>query len=104
MQFWRAELARCYNGTAPETRQGRRLQPTIAAFQLPRQLFDDGIDVVAMDLERARYETFDDLAQYCRRVASAVGLICIRVFGCRSESSREYAMNLGMALQLTNIL
>src|SRR5207244_2790075 len=44
------------------------------------------------------------LYEYCRRVASAVGMICIRVFGCRSEGAREYALNLGLALQLTNIL
>jgi len=104
VRFWRAELARCYNGTAPETAQGRHLQATIAAFQLPRQPFEDVIDGVAMDLSHTRYETFDELTEYCRRVASAVGLICIRVFGCRSEASREYAINLGMALQLTNIL
>ena len=57
-----------------------------------------------MDLDTTRYETFDDLFEYCRRVASAVGLICIRIFGCRSERAREYALNLGVALQLTNIL
>lgn len=102
--FWRAELARCYNGTRPGTEQGRRLQPFIAAFQLPRQAFDDVIDGVAMDLDTTRYQTFDELFEYCRRVASAVGMICIRIFGCASEGAREYALNLGVALQLTNIL
>ena len=73
-------------------------------FDLPRRAFDDVIDGVAMDLDTSRYETFDDLFEYCRRVASAVGLICIKIFGCRSEQAREYAINLGLALQLTNIL
>ena len=66
--------------------------------------FDDVIDGVAMDLDTTRYATFDDLFEYCRRVASAVGLICIRIFGCHSPRACEYALNLGIALQLTNIL
>jgi phytoene synthase len=102
--FWRAELARCFNAGAPQTRQGQRLQPFVTQFDLPRMAFQDVIDGVAMDLDTVRYETFSDLFEYCRRVASAVGMICIKVFGCRSEQSREYALNLGVALQLTNIL
>src|SRR5262245_18895458 len=102
--FWRAELARSYNGERPETTQGRRLQPYIGRFDLPRQAFEDVIDGVAMDLERARYQSFADLLQYCRRVASAVGLICIRIFGASDARACEYAVNLGVALQLTNIL
>jgi 15-cis-phytoene synthase len=102
--FWRAELARCYEGTSPETPQGRRLQPFIARFDLPREAFADVIDGVAMDLDTTRYETFSDLLEYCRRVASAVGMICIRIFECRSPRARDYALNLGVALQLTNII
>lgn len=102
--FWRDELARCYNGTVPTTVQGRDLQPFIREFDLPRSAFEDVIDGVAMDLDIAQYETFDALYEYCRRVASAVGLVCIRIFGCDSRQSCEYALNLGIALQLTNIL
>jgi 15-cis-phytoene synthase len=102
--FWRGELARCYEGREPATPQGRALQPLIRRFDLPRQAFEDLIDGVAMDLDTTRYETFTDLFEYCRRVASAVGLVCIRVFGCRTAESCEYALNLGVALQLTNIL
>ena len=102
--FWRGELARCYNGVAPVTEQGQKLQPFIARFDLPRAAFDDVIDGVAMDLDRAHYTTFDELFEYCRRVASAVGLICIRIFGCTGARAHEYALNLGVALQLTNIL
>jgi len=102
--FWREELARAFDGRAPLTPQARRLQPLIHAFSLPRQGFEDVIDGVAMDLDRARYATFDDLFEYCRRVASAVGLICIRIFGCASARACDYALNLGVALQLTNIL
>jgi 15-cis-phytoene synthase len=102
--FWRAELARCYSRETPQTAQGQRLQLFITRFGLPRQAFEDVIDGVAMDLDTTRYETFDDLLEYCRRVASAVGMICIRIFGCTSAGSTEYALNLGVALQLTNII
>jgi phytoene synthase len=101
---WRHELARCYEGAEPQTIQGRRLQPYISRFDLPRDAFVDVIDGVAMDLDTTRYQTFDDLLEYCRRVASAVGLICIRIFGCRDAKARDYALNLGVALQLTNIV
>jgi phytoene synthase len=102
--FWRAELARSYNGDAPRTAQGRHLQPFIRQFDLPRQAFEDVIDGVAMDLDHTRYASFADLFQYCRRVASAVGLICIRIFGAADPRACDYALNLGVALQLTNIL
>ena len=104
---WRAELARAFGtreGEAPTTAQGRALQPLVTAFDLPRQPFEDLIDGVAMDLAVDRYQTFDELLEYCRRVASAVGLICIEIFGCRDAAAREYAINLGLALQLTNIV
>jgi phytoene synthase len=91
-------------GQPPETDQAARLQPFVQQFDLPRQAFEDVIDGVAMDLDTPRYQTFGDLFEYCRRVASAVGMICIRIWGCRSDGSRDYALNLGVALQLTNIL
>jgi 15-cis-phytoene synthase len=102
--FWRGELSRAFDGIPPQTAQAGRLQPFIARFELPREAFEDVIDGVAMDLDTTRYRTFADLFEYCRRVASAVGLICIKVFGCRSDQARDYALNLGVALQLTNIL
>jgi phytoene synthase len=101
---WRHEIALCYGAGEPATPQGRALKPYIARFDLPRQAFDDVIDGVAMDLDKSRYETFDELFEYCRRVASAVGMICIRIFGCQEPGAREYALHLGVALQLTNIL
>jgi 15-cis-phytoene synthase len=101
---WRDEVARMFGGDAPHTPQAQRLQPVVAAFRLTREPFDDLVDGVEMDLSRSRYDTFDELAGYCRRVASAVGLICIEIFGCRDSRSRDYAFNLGLALQLTNII
>src|SRR4051812_40933138 len=102
--FWREEIARVFAGQTPVTGQGQRLQPFVTMFDLPRQAFEDVIDGVAMDLDTSRYQTFDDLFEYCRRVASAVGMICIRIWGCRDEGARDYALHLGVALQLTNIL
>ncbi len=102
--FWREEIAKVFAGQPPVTDQCRRLQPFVVEFDLPRQAFDDVIDGVAMDLDTSRYQTFDDLFEYCRRVASAVGMICIRIWGCRDEGARAYALYLGVALQLTNIL
>jgi phytoene synthase len=101
---WRDELARCYDGREPETPQGRALKPLIPRFHLPRSAFDALIEGVEMDLHPRRYATFGDLYEYCIRVASAVGLLCVEIFGCRDPGSRQYAIDLGVALQLTNIL
>ena len=101
---WRRELARCYAGRTAETTQANALAPWVAKFNLPRQSFEDVIDGVEMDLARCRWATFDELYEYCLRVASAVGLICIEIFGYRDAGCRQYAIDLGVALQLTNIL
>ena len=101
---WRAEVGRLFGAESPLTPQSRNLKPYIDVFALSRQPFDDLVDGVEMDLRRSRYETIDELIGYCRRVASAVGVMCIEVFGCRDSRSREYAFNLGLALQLTNII
>lgn len=100
---WRSELAAVYSGT-PQTKQGIALQPYAREFDLPRARFDELIDGVEMDLLHARYETFASLLEYCRRVASGVGLICLEIFGYQNKASRAYAESLGVALQLTNII
>ena len=104
LAIWRAELGACFAGGTPGTPQGRALQPFVEEFHLPREPFDELITGVAMDLELVRYSTFEALEQYCRRVASMVGLICVEIFGYRDERARSYAVHLGMALQLTNII
>jgi phytoene synthase len=101
---WRKELAACYGEGAPATGQGLRLAPFVSRFGLPRDAFEGVIEGVAMDLERSRYETFDELREYCLRVASAVGLICLEIFGYRNPRTRDYGVDLGIALQLTNIV
>lgn len=104
VSMWREEVARLFSGDVPQTPQGLALKPVIARFELTRQPFEDLVAGVEMDVARSRYETFDELTLYCRRVASAVGLVCVEVFGCRDGRSRDYAINLGLALQLTNII
>lgn len=101
---WREEVATCFAGGTPRTPQGRALQPLIARFHLPRAAFDALIEGVEMDLRTRRYETFDELYGYCVRVASAVGLMCVEIFGYEDPKARQYASDLGVALQLTNIL
>jgi phytoene synthase len=80
------------------------LADTARTYDIPESLFADVIDGVEMDLEPRRYATFDDLQEYCLKVASAVGLISIQVFGYNGEKAKEYAMDLGLAMQLTNIM
>ncbi|MCB1228488.1 MAG: squalene/phytoene synthase family protein, partial [Verrucomicrobiales bacterium] len=75
----------------------------------PRYGFETGlllelIDGVSSDLDRTRFQTFDELRRYCYQVASAVGLVSIKIFGYSDEGCRSYAIHLGYALQLTNIL
>ena len=100
---WREELDRVYDGT-PTRAISRALSDSVTRFNIPHRLFDEVISGVEMDLERKRYATFDELRLYCYRVASAVGLICIEIFGYQNQRTREYAENLGIAFQLTNIL
>jgi phytoene synthase len=101
---WREELAAVFDGRPPRTPQGQALQPLVPRFGLPRASFEALIEGVEMDLGSRRYETFDDLYEYCIRVASAVGLICVEIFGYRNDRAKQYATDLGVALQLTNIL
>jgi phytoene synthase len=101
---WRHELDVCFGGRQPQTRQGRALAPFVVRFNLPRASFEALIEGVEMDVAARRYATFEELCEYCIRVASAVGLICLEIFGYREAASRQYATELGVALQLTNIL
>lgn len=104
LDWWKNELTVCFSGGKPESPQGCRLQPFISRFTLPRYAFERLIEGVEMDLRNQRYATFDELHQYCLRVASAVGLICVEIFGYQDQRACEYATELGIALQLTNIV
>ena len=80
------------------------LESAIADFEIPRSYFEDVVRGVETDLEASRFETFDDLRDYCYLVASVVGLICIEIFGYDDPSAVECAVDFGVAMQLTNIL
>lgn len=103
MDAWRRELARCYAGqaTRPIT---QALQRTIKEYGIPQEYFEELIRGVEMDLHIQRYEKFADLEQYCYRVASVVGLACLPIFGATQPRVQQYARDIGMALQLTNII
>jgi phytoene synthase len=80
---------------------------TLKKYSIPAQYFHWVIDGAEMDLDTGRYETFEDLYKYCFRVASAVGLVCLRIFGFRDENKKQaekLAEQCGVAFQLTNIL
>ena len=101
---WREDVRRATDGGAPQFAVNRELQPVAKQFQLPFSLFDELIHGCEMDLEKKRYENYEELELYCYRVASVVGLLSIEIFGYRNPKSRDYAIYLGKALQLTNIL
>ena len=101
---WRREVAACFDREVPRTPQGRALQDAATRFPLPRLPFEQLIDGCEMDLAPTRFATYCDLRGYCYKVASTVGLICIEIFGYQNPGTRQYAEELGLALQLTNIL
>ena len=101
---WRADVQRACANEIPQFAVNRELQPVIRTFHLPFPLFDDLIKGCEMDLNIQRYENFEQLELYCHRVASVVGLLSIEIFGYKNPATRDYAVHLGKALQLTNIL
>jgi phytoene synthase len=101
---WRADIQKACGQADPQFPVCRELQPVINRYHLPFALFDELIRGVEMDLDIKRYPTYDELELYCYRVASVVGLLSIEVFGYRDPACRDYAISLGKALQLTNIL
>ena len=105
LQNWRRVLDSAYSDrNSAEHPILPAFQDTIRRFQIPKEYFDAVIDGAAMDLTEPRYDTFEDLYRYCYRVASAVGLVCISVFGFTDEKAKGYAESCGIAFQLTNIL
>ena len=98
---WRSALSQPTAGEDPLAPQVRQL---IAKYSMGPEMLEEIIAGVEMDLGDVRYGTWEDLRVYCYRVASAVGLVSIQIFGCRSSQSREYAIALGLAFQTTNII
>lgn len=103
LDLWRDELRAAYAGT-PHHPISQALADTVRRFPIQQEHLAGIIDGVEMDLHRPRYETFPELYEYCYHVASLVGLVCIEIFGYRNPDTRTYAVDLGVAFQLTNIL
>jgi len=102
---WREDVRHACDGSAPEFAVNRELEPIIRTHPgLTFDLFDDLIRGVEMDLDIKRYQNYAELEQYCYRVASVVGLLSIEIFGYTNPRARDYAVHLGKALQLTNIV
>jgi len=103
LRKWRIELERAFKGHSDYTLLNK-LGRTIHNFNIPYEPFCELLKGMEMDLQNNRYLTFEELRLYCYRVASTVGLMCIEIFGYKHKSAKEFAINLGIALQLTNIL
>jgi phytoene synthase len=98
---WRGSLCSAQPNEASLASEIRAL---ISKYRLAPAMLEEIIAGVEMDLSKSQYATFEELRVYCYRVASAVGLVSIEIFGYRNSNCREYAVQLGLALQMTNIL
>jgi len=101
LEKWRSWI-RCSGAGEPDF--AAEIRQLIGKYSLKVLHFEQILDGVESDLEAVRYQTFSQLAEYCYRVASAVGLVSIEIFGYRNPRCRDYAYHLGLALQLTNII
>jgi 15-cis-phytoene synthase len=101
LQKWRQAL---HVPQPEEPALAEKMRDLVARYSLPLTAFEEIILGCEMDIAGTHYVTWEALRLYCYRVASAVGLVSIEIFGCRDPRSKEYAVQLGLALQLTNIL
>lgn len=101
LKGWRRWLVQ---SEADEPGFAAEVRALIAKYKIDPQLFEEILRGVEMDLEPVRFEKFDELYRYCYRVAGAVGLVSIEIFGYKNPQCKEYAQKLGTALQLTNII
>jgi phytoene synthase len=103
LRKWRIEFEKSFSGHS-EFALLNKLGTTISKFNIPLDPFFELIKGMEMDLQNDRYKSFEDLQLYCYRVASTVGLMCIEIFGYKHPSTKQFAVDLGIALQMTNIL
>jgi len=103
LAWWRGEIHAAFLGS-PRHPVALALKPVVAAYALPEAHFQAVIDGMAMDLERNRYLDFADLEVYCHKVAGVVGVMSAEIFGYTNPGTRQYARDLGIAFQLTNIV
>jgi 15-cis-phytoene synthase len=101
---WRSRLDAAFSGSVRNHPILPAFHDTVCKYSIPREYFHWIIDGAEMDLDTHRYDTFENLYRYCYHVASAVGLVCLQIFGFREERAKKYAEQCGIAFQLTNIL
>ena len=104
LAWWRGEIEALFEGGTPQHPVARALGDVVVPFRLQRAHFEEIIDGMAMDLDRNRYPDFAALREYCYRVAGVVGLLSAGIFGYQDPRTLEYASDLGLAFQLTNII
>lgn len=104
LNWWRSDLEKVFNNEMPEHPVHQALKDIRASFDLQKNEFEALIDGMQMDLEQARYGSFDELKLYCHRVAGVVGRLIARILGFSNPQTLEYADKMGLALQLTNII
>jgi len=103
LDWWRVEIQRLFDNN-PQHPVTKALLPHIKNYQLNQEYFIEILDGMEMDLNFNRYESFKQLQLYCYRVASVVGIMSAKIFGYKNVQTNKYAHNLGIALQLTNIM
>ena len=103
----RGKLSMSYSGHSDLLEEGpvfTALAHTASAYDIPEEYLREVVAGVETDLTKNRFQDFAELRDYCYRVASVVGLICIQIFGYSDSRAKDYAIDLGMAMQLTNIM
>lgn len=100
---WRRETVRAFRAQSSHPVLAE-LSAVVKEYKIPEDYFHQLIDGVRMDLDKKSYKTFDELYPYCYGVASVVGLMCLEIFSYKNPRTKDYAVNLGVAFQLTNIL
>ena len=103
LNWWREEVERLFKGE-PQHPVSKALHPFLSHFNLSKNYFIEIIDGMEMDVKFNRYESFEQLELYCYRVASCVGILSAHIFGFKNKDTLTFAKNLGIALQLTNII
>ena len=104
LEGWKSRLKACYAGKHDNDPIMMAWQDTLKSYTIPIDLPLDLMDGVAMDIEFKPFETFDELYVYCYKVAAVVGLMTSEIFGYRDKQALQHAIELGIAMQLTNIL
>lgn len=104
LEQWRSLLDEAYSGGDCKNPIMPAFRESVRSFSIPAEYFHWIIDGAEMDLDPLHYRTFEDLYRYCFHVASAVGFVCLQIFGFKEKTAKEYAEKCGIAFQLTNIL